>query len=153
MLHRLTNINKELLIATCKECGENTPIHLLKARGYYGCTPARRAWARNRVYKPKTKSSYNHEKARDYQLKRKFGINTDEYDALLQLQNGVCAICFRICATNRSLAVDHHHATGEIRGLLCGRCNRGLGFFNDNTTHLQSAIDYLNRFNSRELVA
>ncbi len=55
-------------------------------------------------------------------------------------QEGACAICHR---TDRPLNIDHCHDSGKVRGLLCGPCNRGIGFLEDDVTLLQSAIDYL----------
>lgn len=67
---------------------------------------------------------------RGLMLKPRYGITIDEYDALLLSQGEVCAICQKLPQTSRilKLAVDHDHATGEIRGLLCQRCNMGLHF-------------------------
>jgi hypothetical protein len=57
---------------------------------------------------------------------------------------GVCEICGETNPTDkRSLAVDHDHATGAFRGLLCDNCNRGLGLFRDDPVRLQRAIWYL----------
>lgn len=77
---------------------------------------------------------------------RKFGITVDEYHWLLTQQEGRCAICR---ADDRKLAIDHSHSTGEIRGLLCGRCNSMLGFLNDSTESLQNAITYLGDYQVR----
>ena len=65
---------------------------------------------------------------RNAHYKKKFGITVGEYEALLDKQSGVCAICHR-APSKRRLHVDHNHKTGEIRGLLCYHCNRGLGWF------------------------
>jgi len=79
-----------------------------------------------------------------------YGISKDEYFQMLDKQDGVCAICkreerTRDSASNnlRSLAVDHCHDTGNVRGLLCRSCNTGLGFFEDNSDLLNRAIQYL----------
>lgn len=64
------------------------------------------------------------------------------YDALLLAQQGVCGICGDPPG-NKALQVDHEHSTGQVRGLLCGRCNTGLGFFRDNIMHLARAMKYL----------
>lgn len=69
-------------------------------------------------------------------------ISDAEYDRLLNLQGGGCAICGAF-PTERSLAVDHDHDTGRIRGLLCMRCNTGIGHFEDSIPLLEAAIDYL----------
>ena len=49
-----------------------------------------------------------------------------------------------ICGEKQELVIDHDHRTGKVRGLLCGSCNKGLGFFKDNKKYLNSAIKYLN---------
>jgi hypothetical protein len=59
---------------------------------------------------------------------RRFGLGVPDYARILLSQDGVCAICRRP-PTNYALHVDHDHRTNEIRGLLCHRCNRGLGYF------------------------
>lgn len=75
-----------------------------------------------------------------YNLKRKFNLSKEEYDALLKKQNNVCAICALSCT--KSLAVDHCHTTGKVRGLLCNNCNRGIGHLKE-LTNLRKAIEYL----------
>lgn len=75
-------------------------------------------------------------------LKRKYGISEQDYWLMAARQSGRCAICEKECA---KMDVDHDHATGAIRQLLCGPCNRGLGCFADNTLSLASAIGYLHR--------
>jgi len=63
---------------------------------------------------------------------------------MLTMQKKRCAICKKKRPQNqRNLAVDHCHKSGKIRGLLCSRCNIGLGIFGDKVDLLQSAIDYL----------
>lgn len=58
-------------------------------------------------------------------------------------QGGRCAICRREPEQGRRLAVDHDHATGEVRGLLCKACNTALGMFRDDVASLARAIGYL----------
>lgn len=67
------------------------------------------------------------DKAREYQLIRKYGITVKQYDELLERQQGRCAVCVRPAEEfPRRLAVDHDHVTGEVRGLLCNYCNHRL---------------------------
>lgn len=75
-------------------------------------------------------------------LKRRYGITLEEYEAMFAKQDGKCAICNGVCPTGRNLAVDHDHDTGKVRGLLCSRCNQGIGQLR-NVATLQSAINYL----------
>lgn len=79
----------------------------------------------------------------DISLRRRYGITVDEYEAMLKQQRGVCAICLQECTSGKSLAVDHCHKTGKVRGLLCAACNVSLGKFKDSTALLESAIKYL----------
>lgn len=72
--------------------------------------------------------------------------NREEYETLLEKQNHVCAICgITAEEIGKKLVIDHNHETLKIRGLLCWRCNSGLGFFKDNQAHLAMAIEYLVR--------
>lgn len=82
------------------------------------------------------------DKRRDTLLRQQFGITLDDYNVMLEAQGGVCAICGNIDPV-RSLAVDHCHETGKVRGLLCRDCNQGLGLYRDNITRLHKAAEYL----------
>lgn len=76
--------------------------------------------------------------------KRKYNITTDDYDQMLAEQNGSCKIYGRIEIDNgKHFAVDHNHETGEIRGLLCCKCNQALGLLNDDSELLSKASLYL----------
>ena len=80
-----------------------------------------------------------------YQLKELYGITLEDKQRLLELQNGVCAICGGD-NKGRELHVDHaHDGTKRVRGLLCMSCNNGLGLFKDNQKLLTLAIEYLGR--------
>lgn len=83
-------------------------------------------------------------KNRDHQQRWTYGLRAGEYDELLAQQGGGCAICGRAKSVNgRRLSVDHCHATGRVRGLLCSGCNSGLGFFQDDARLLLVAACYL----------
>ncbi len=77
-------------------------------------------------------------------------MSQDDYDKLLQLQNGVCAICQQECSTKRSLAVDHDHQTGQVRALLCRDCNITIGLMKEDAARLRAAADYIEKYNSKE---
>ena len=66
------------------------------------------------------------------------------YERQLAKQGGGCALCGQPPKVRR-LNVDHHHGSGEVRGLLCARCNRGLGWFRDDPARLYRAAAYLAR--------
>ena len=83
-------------------------------------------------------------------LKKRFGISLEEFELMLEKQNNVCAICERPersvdyrTKRVRSLAVDHCHTTGEIRGLLCSDCNTALGLLQDDETRMKKMISYI----------
>jgi hypothetical protein len=78
-------------------------------------------------------------------LKREYGIKKADYDRMLEEQDGLCAICHQpnTHKKHKRLSVDHDHATGRVRGLLCHTCNVGLGAFKDNVEVLAQAIEYL----------
>ncbi len=87
-------------------------------------------------------------------LRKEFGISIDQYEALLEKGGGVCWICY-LPETQQSnkkslycnaLSVDHDHQTGMIRGLLCAKCNFGIGQLSDDLENLAKAIEYLKRW-------
>lgn len=75
---------------------------------------------------------------------RRYGVDSVGYAALLSEQGGVCAVCGKPPGKRR-LAVDHNHSTGEVRGLLCIKCNAALGMFEDSPQLLNAAAAYLER--------
>ena len=91
---------------------------------------------------------------RIHRLKEDYGLTPLEYTNLLKDQKGGCAICgntegrklHRIAHTGFTFIVDHDHATGAIRGLLCDTCNRALGMFKDSVPVLQAAVKYLKKY-------
>lgn len=87
---------------------------------------------------------------KDSHLRSNFGITLAEYGRLLVDQDGKCAICK--CEETearkglvKALAVDHDHATGAVRGLLCAACNQGIGKMRENREYLLEAIRYLDK--------
>jgi len=84
-------------------------------------------------------------------LKTKYGLTIAQYELMLESQGKKCAICETETPGGRCgnagpvFAVDHCHATGRIRGLLCNSCNTALGGFKDNQLYLCRAIEYLKK--------
>lgn len=92
---------------------------------------------------------------RRYELKRKYGITVDEYNQMFADHDGRCAICARhvseiVFGKWKTLAVDHNHDTGAVRGLLCSKCNVGLGAFADDISRIEAAASYLRRYSKGE---
>jgi len=87
--------------------------------------------------------------SRTYHLKRRYGITAADADAMLEAQGGLCAVCRAAPAAH----VDHDHATGTVRELLCFNCNGGLGQFRDDPAVLRAAADYVERHRARQAAA
>jgi hypothetical protein len=85
----------------------------------------------------------NPESVRAYWLKSRYGIGLDEYNHMLALQGGKCAICERVMDSPK---LDHNHETGEPRQLLCNNCNCGIGFLQDDRVVVAKALAYLERW-------
>ena len=154
---------------TCKECAcararkwyeaNKVRVAAIK-RVWYGANKGRRAttnraWEEahkdRRLAANKAQREANPDRTaatkKAYALKRHFNISLTDYDEMLEAQDSSCAICGRtIAEEGRRLAVDHDHETGEVRGLLCGNCNQGLGRFMHDQELLHSAIAYLEQW-------
>lgn len=107
----------------CSQCGETKPLtefngHSSKCRPCY--------------------STY----ARVYWLRTTYGLTVEQFDAMYAAQDGRCAICLK---TLKKAMVDHAAGGGQVRGLLCYKCNVGIGFFDHDAETLRRAAMYLDR--------
>ena len=93
---------------------------------------------------------------RERNWKHKYGIDRVTFESMWESQKGCCAIC-SVGLTNveidndsknksNTACIDHCHISGAVRGILCSRCNKGLGMFDDNIAHLLMCIQYLNSY-------
>jgi len=85
------------------------------------------------------------ERRSDALQKQKYGISLEQKAQMIKEQGGTCRICKNPLEPGRKSPTDHDHKTGKVRGILCNKCNIGLGMFKDNIEYLQSAIEYLNK--------
>lgn len=103
--------------------------------------------ALNRKYKSYKKSNKTRTRRdrRWEHVKRAYNLSPEEYSKLLEQQNSACAICGRVFSDDLYACVDHDHGDGHIRGVLCRKCNTGLGMFRDNLELLIKAVQYLEK--------
>lgn len=129
--------------ATCKACSE------LRKRKYKLLDPESVRETRRRCYlknettlKAKLRQS-NYIK--EWRLKTFYGMTHDEFLTALEMQGYTCSLCGLefIDGTNAKPQIDHDHETGEVRGIICKRCNQGLGCLGDTIEALNRAIAYL----------
>jgi len=104
------------------------------AQKRYRQTERGKAKARNnvRAWRERQGAEYrdwNRVRMRNAMREKLYGITIDQFEARLAAQGGVCAICRGLPAPGRQFHVDHDHTTGAIRGILCQKCNGGLGCF------------------------
>lgn len=119
------------LSAFCKDGNRVDGIH-------YTCKVCRSKMSRESYRKNGGK------KDRDKHLRRTYGITLSDYNAILVKQRGVCEICGSPEKT-KSLAVDHDHKTGKVRGLLCLQCNTLLGRIERNPNLISNILEYLKK--------
>ena len=117
--------------AECKDCCGK------RSKRWYEANTARHkklvmAWADKNRDLVKSRRRRGH-------LKKMYGITPEDYDRIFLEQEGRCGIC----GTDLDLVVDHDHTTGRVRGLLCRRCNRTLGQFEDDRELVRRALEWL----------
>ena len=76
-------------------------------------------------------------------LSRKYGMSNECVEKLKQAQQNKCPICERLLTDVKKIHIDHNHTTGYVRGILCSKCNNGLGFFNDDIQLFTKVLSYL----------
>lgn len=116
-------------------------------------------WTKQRAESPYTGMSqqeydaqrYDAHARRNAYLEKKYGITVDDYHRMYEKQLGLCAICLTperdAHVTYKYFIVDHDHETGKVRSLLCDKCNKGLGQFDDDANRLEAAALYLRSHN------
>jgi len=158
---------------TCYTCGVEKPLseyHKAKRNrsGYRGnCKVCESIYQKNRR-KEKFEQIAAHDKKRKQEFKEKdhegymmgayksklktaFGLTLEQYDQMLEDQNGVCAICGKPetkigrSGLPQRLSVDHNHQTGQVRQLLCHACNMVVGFSGEDIRTLYATANYLLR--------
>ena len=97
-------------------------------------------WKTRTPHVPKTKAKNYH---RNYRLNYLFGITLEEKEQLIRHQDGLCTICRSPFVNAKHAHVDHNHNTGQIRSILCNKCNTGIGQFRDSPELLERAALYL----------
>lgn len=146
-----------------KQCGV---CHEVKPFSHFGvnrqrkdglqaeCRPCRRAASRARYAADKAAQG---EGQRWRSVKSLYGLTRDGWMALFDAQNGQCAICPRMLIIPQGgrrdkdrTVIDHDHETGQVRGLLCGHCNLGIGYLADHPDRLRAAADYLEQHRQRQ---
>jgi hypothetical protein len=131
------------------------------ARDKYKASPKYREWLSNYLSKGDVKVKHavsskrwrakpgSVEKMRPakwkFNLMDKYGITVGQYNSMLASQGGVCAICGGVNSNGRRLHVDHNHATGKIRGLLCHGCNASIGLLKEDPVRASKMVEYLRK--------
>lgn len=129
----------------CSRCKETLPLERFRRRSYRptGLHSECRKCGYERVAAYKKN---NPDRAKKYlrasHLRFTYGISVEDYEKLLELQDGKCAICGEGQRGPKKLAVDHDHRTGAIRGILCAQCNTRLGWMEQ---YMAPAVGYLSR--------
>lgn len=137
---------------TCNESGKRF-YNYEHEKKCTDCMKIRRkeSYKANREYVLKRVSRYrkgNPDKIKHTKLKQAYGISFEEYQTMVQKQNGVCVVCERPEKVRwkgrlTKLAVDHDHKTGKVRGLLCQRCNRALGLLDEDRHSVKRLFAYI----------
>ena len=140
-LHGKMRANLETGLKICSKCRVEQPLQNFSryARSADGLHSQCKECARAASAEWEAK---NPEKVRAKNRRCRYGISPEDVLALRQTQDGKCPGCQRDLTTVRE-CVDHDHATGKVRGLLCARCNTNLGMANDDPATLRRLVNYL----------
>jgi hypothetical protein len=136
-----------MVCSRCKKDKEEDdfPLDPTRRSGRYAwCKDCKAAYMREY-----TKSKPFYQRRQDYM--KRYGVTWEKYEQMLADQNGGCAICGRTSSgKGQPLDIDHDHVTGQVRGLLCSRCNAGVSYFLDDSELTRKATAYLEKYNEQQ---
>lgn len=112
--------------------------HIRNADTCYGDGHCKTCHLQNQQFHYANNPKYR-QKQRAHHLRSSYGITQEDYEAMFKAQNGKCYICQK----SRALVVDHNHATGQVRHLLCYGCNSMIGLARESQDIFQRAVDYV----------
>jgi hypothetical protein len=147
--------NKEALNAKNKEYREKNKEEINKQRKEYRQNNKDKIAERDKDYRSRKVEqtrlrsakwyANNRDRSKNSRLLRKYNISLDEYNKMLLEQDGKCWTCSTKAEDERNkvLVVDHNHLTGEVRGLLCNRCNTAIGLLQESQEILEKVSKYL----------
>lgn len=139
----MSEVRKTLKPRFCKDCkAEWEALQEPKAPFDYRPRPAPHPGPRCATHH-RAKVKTDRAKIYEQRVQALYGLRSGDYERLYDLQGGTCAICTRATGRTRRLSVDHDHATGAVRGLLCRPCNSMLGHARDDTLFFARAMRYL----------
>lgn len=146
------NSKKDGIYPSCKQCNcADTRNNVVVSQNEKLCTVCKELLHKSKFAFSRTNNSGLQSKcrmcAKSATLFFLYGVSLQEYATMSALQNHKCAICDTKEKT-KHLAVDHCHATGRVRGLLCTNCNQGLGHMKDSIILLQKLINYLEKYHA-----
>lgn len=130
------------LFAYCKPCARVKVAAWRERQGPEGLSAKEKAWRARHNEARRRRRAADPAQAFAEQLRRNHRLTPEDYAVMDAAQGGRCAICGEKPSGLR-LHIDHDHATGRRRGLLCGSCNKGLGLFRDDPDRLLRAVWYL----------
>lgn len=141
----------DIVTKSCNVCKEKKPLTSFRSRGGKERHLLKSSCNECLYKKHKSWTEKNIETVRKYRAKDKWtlkkrcarhGTTPEEFWSIYEEQDGTCPICDQAIEAENS-AIDHNHKTGEVRGILCKKCNRALGLFGDNPETMFRGFTYL----------
>jgi hypothetical protein len=137
----------------CAKCGEQKPLSNFRKKvdGKFGVGAQCKICIN---LKQAPNKSYRHLKGYDRyknnHFLKNYKITLQEVNEIIKNQGFKCAICEKHLTPGKQTHLDHCHDSNKIRGVLCTTCNVGLGMFKDSLLLLKSALNYLEKYNSKD---
>lgn len=142
----VTDVDLDAKTCTCPKCGPGARLRIrVRSTGStsLSCRSCDRAGPSGRGKRPRKPYKTDERTRRAWRVRYKYGVSLEEIELRIEAQQGKCLICFAVL---EKPVIDHDHARGHVRGILCQSCNTGLGFFRDDPKALRRAATYVKRY-------